>query len=240
MFLDIHSHILHNIDDGAKDLETSIALLENAFAQGVTDVILTPHFYPQIHSLQEQNEISQARFNELNQAIKGKNVPNLYLGNELLYFKGISHASTIEPFTLNHSSYLLLEPDYSHINKEFMDEILNLKERGYIPIIAHIERYSKEKGYKSFIKFIKANGILTQVNATSFFSKYYNRPLKKLIKSDIATFLGSDTHSLNTRPILIKSALDKIALLYGKNTKQKLIDNSQWLLSQITKKEHTV
>jgi tyrosine-protein phosphatase YwqE len=51
------------------------------------------------------------------------------------------------------------------------------------------------------------------------------------------TFLGSDAHSLETRPILIKGALEKIASLYGEDTKQKLIDNSEWLLSQIIKKE---
>ena len=237
MFLDIHSHILHNVDDGAKDLNTSIALLQSAYEQGVTDVILTPHFYAQIHSLEECKEETEIRFEELKNAIKGKAMPNIFLGNELFYFKGISRASTLEPFTLNDSRYLLFEPDRSLLNKAFMEEILHLKERGYIPIIPHIERYSKEKGYKAFVKFVKANGILTQVNATSFFSKYYNRPLRKLFKSNLVTFLGSDAHSLETRPVLIKGALEKIASLYGEDTKQKLIDNSEWLLSQITKKE---
>ena len=240
MFLDIHSHILHNIDDGAKDLASAVTLLESAFSQGVTDVILTPHFYAQIHSLEERKEEAEIRFAELKNAIKDKAVPNIYLGNELYYFYGISRASTLDPFTLNDSPYLLFEPDRTLLNKKLMDEILHLRERGYIPIIPHLERYCKEKGYRAFVKFIKANGILTQVNAMSFFSKHYERPLKKLIKSNLVTFLGSDAHSVEARPVLIKAALDKIAALYGENTKQKLIDNSNWLLSEITKKENLV
>ena len=46
MYLDIHSHILHNIDDGAKNIDSSISLLKESSHQGISDIILTPHFYP--------------------------------------------------------------------------------------------------------------------------------------------------------------------------------------------------
>lgn len=240
MYFDIHSHILHNIDDGAPDLNSAIALLETAFKQGVTDVLLTPHFYPMCDALEEHKQKANANFNELKIAIKDKAVPNIYLGNEVSYYKGIGKASSIDRLTLNGSPYILLEPDFSLSNKNLQADILHLLERGFIPIIAHIERYYKEQGFRDFLRFVKANGILTQVNATSFFAAHYNRVLKKLIKSNIVTFLASDTHSQNLRPTLIKSALDKIEMLYGTAYKQKLIDNSQKLYLKIVNKEATV
>ena len=240
MFLDIHSHILHNIDDGAPDLSSAIDLLQTAYNQGITDVLLTPHFYPMCDALEDHKQTANANFNELKNAIKNRPVPNIYLGNEVAYYKGIGKATLIDQLTLNGSRYILLEPDFSLSNKNLQADVLQLLERGFIPIIAHIERYYKESGFRDFLRFLKANSILTQVNATSFFSPCYTKVLKKLIKNDIVTFLASDTHSKDVRPTLIKPALDRIELLYGTATKQKLIDNSQQLYSKIINKEATV
>jgi protein-tyrosine phosphatase len=237
VFFDIHSHILHNIDDGAKDLGNSIELLEKAFSQGVTDLILTPHFYPLIDALDEHKQKAIANFNELKNAIKDKAVPNIYLGNEVLYYSGISRASSLEKLTLNGSRYILLEPDFYSLGKNLQSDILHFKELGFVPIIAHVERYQKARHYKDFLKFIMENDILTQVNATSFFAKHYAKVLKKLFKENIITFLGSDTHSLDTRPTMIAAALEKIEELYGNEAKERLINNSQFLLNEITTKE---
>ena len=65
MFFDIHSHILHGVDDGAKDLDESIALLEDIYSQGITDVIATPHFYPQTDILEDFVTNVSSRFLEL-------------------------------------------------------------------------------------------------------------------------------------------------------------------------------
>ena len=66
-FLDVHSHILPNVDDGAKDMETSVKLLEMLKEQGVTDVIATPHFYPIEDSIEEFVEIVDTAYNNLKQ-----------------------------------------------------------------------------------------------------------------------------------------------------------------------------
>ncbi len=237
MFFDIHSHILHHIDDGAKDLDESVTLLEDMYSQGITDVIATPHFYPQTDVLDDFIKTATTRFNELINAIKTKDLPNIYLGCEVFYYSGISKASSLENLTLNGSNYILLEPNFSLIGKGFQKELLYFRDTlGITPIIAHIERYHKEKGYKELITFIKENAILTQVNASSFTNRQYTRTLKKLITQDVISFLATDTHSKEHRPPQLREALSIIENKYGNNYKQKLCKNSEELFKKITGK----
>ncbi len=237
MLLDIHSHILHNIDDGAKDLNESVALLQNMYSQGITDVIATPHFYPQTDVLEDFTQTAAERFNELKTLCEAENLPNIYLGCEVFYYSGISKASNLEKLTLGGSEYILLEPSHTQLGKGFQRELLYFRDTlGITPILAHIERYHKEKGYKNLISFIKENGILTQVNASSFADRKYSRVLKKLIKEDIITFLGTDTHSLELRPPLLLDALNVIEEKFGNDYKEKLCENSLELLNKISLK----
>lgn len=240
MYLDIHSHILSDIDDGAEDLTISCELLNNIYSQGITHIIATPHFYPLVDSLDEFIKNRKKSYSLLTTYMQDQPHPNIYLGCEVLYYSGISYASGLEKLTLAGSRYILLEPDYCFINTRLQSEILHLKELGFIPIIAHLERYHKAKGFKKFYKFIKENSILVQVNATSFFSKHYNRILKKLVADNVITYLASDTHSVDVRPPMIKKALEKITVLYGEHYAKKLTQNSQNLLSEIDHKEYVI
>jgi len=237
MYLDIHSHILYGFDDGAKDLNSSLALLNELKNQNVTDVILTPHFYPLIDTLDDFLIKREEHYNNLIEEIKQNPFPNIYLGCEILYYSGISNASLLQKFTLANSKYILLEPNFGLLNKHFEYELNKLKELGFKPIIAHIERYHKASGYKSFLKFAKENDIPLQVNATSFFTKHYTHTLKKLIKEDLICYIASDTHSVTMRPPMIKDSLCKIGELYGEEYREKLISRSMRLLNEITHKE---
>ncbi|MBQ3057911.1 MAG: hypothetical protein IJD00_03070 [Clostridia bacterium] len=235
MLLDIHSHILPAVDDGAKNIEASIQLLEIMQQQGITDVIATPHFYPQSDTIEEFKERVSSSLELLNNS--GVVFPNIILGCELFYFNGISKSEFIYEFTINKSRYILLEPDFYSITKGFIEEILYLKnEVGLIPIIPHIERYHKTRGYRAFLKFIKNNKILTQVNAASFFDKSYNRTLKKLFKNGLVTFVATDTHSKN-RPPMMDSALLEIEKRFSKIEKDRILLNLQALYTEITFKE---
>lgn len=240
MYLDIHSHILSGIDDGAEDLTISGELLSDIHSQGITDIIATPHFYPLVDSLDEFIENRKKSHGLLLAYTQDQPHPNIYLGCEVLYYSGISYASGLEKLTLAGSRYILLEPDYCMINSRLQSEILHFSESGFIPIIAHLERYYKAKGFRKFYNFIKENHIPVQVNATSFFSKHYNRILKKLIRDDIITYIASDTHSVDIRPPMIKKALERITELYGKEYTKRLIENTQSLLLEITNKERVV
>ena len=235
MLLDIHSHILPATDDGAKDIEDSIMLLEMMRSQGITHVIATPHFYPNSDTFEDfKSRVADAQL-LLNE--KKITTPKIIIGCELFYFTGISRSELINEFTIGNSNYILLEPSPFLINKALMSEILYLRdELGLIPIIPHMERYHKATGFKDFLKFVKQNNILCQVNAGSFFDKHYNRILNKLFKLGVVTFVATDTHSLK-RPPLLANALNEIEIRFSKNEKQRILTNLESLLSEITAKE---
>ena len=238
MFFDIHSHILPAIDDGAKTIEESLELLKILKEQGVTAVLATPHFYPQDDNLIEFAEKCNNAFDSLNKETQKNDLPIILKGCEMLYFKGISEANSLKELCLNNSNYLLLELVDPIITPSLFEEIINLSNNlGIIPIIAHIERYYKAKNYRNFLKFIKEHNILTQVNANAFFLPKYKRVIKKLFKMDIVNFIASDTHSPTFRPPMINDALDFIEEKFGKDIKDRLIENSNNLYIEISKGE---
>ena len=238
MFFDIHSHILPDVDDGAKTLEESLELLKALKEQGVTAVLATPHFYPQEDNLIEFTQKCDKAFDLLNIEAQNKDLPIILMGSEMLYFKGISESTSLKELCLSNSNYLLLELVDKIITPSLFDEIINLSNNlGIIPIIAHIERYYKAKNYSKFLKFIKEHNILTQVNANAFFIPSYKRVIKKLFKMDIVNFIASDTHSPSFRPPRLDEALSFIEEKFGKDIKDKLIANSNNLYIEVSKGE---
>ena len=234
-YLDIHAHILPSVDDGAKDMETTVALLQMLKAQGVTDVIATPHFYPNEENLEDFVTRATKAYDDLKQEIKDSDLPNVYLGCELRYFGGMGKSEAIKQFTINRTNYLLLELPYgAPITKLVLQDIIDINERlGVIPILAHIERYSKVKGYKKLLKLISGGYALAHVNASAVLSKEEYKACIKLIKGGYVSYLASDTHSLHRRPPQIKAALDLISEKLGKSVSNRFIYKSNQLLEEL-------
>lgn len=238
--LDIHSHILPGVDDGAKNSGESFRLLGEMYRQGISDVIATPHFYPDSDSresyfkrIMPAYESFKTEYTERISA--GEKLPNVYLGSEVLYFPGILSSDHISDFTLNNSRHLLLELTDGAVGDELFDELYILKnERRITPIIAHIERYHKAKCFKKLLKFIETEDIPAQINASSFFIKGLAKPAEKLIKQNRAAFIATDAHSPEKRPPLMSAALELIEKNFGRQYKETLIKNSERLLAEIT------
>lgn len=234
-FLDIHAHILPSVDDGAKDMETAIALLEMSKEQGVTDIIATPHFYPDTDSAEEFAEITTKAYTDLKNEIAHKELPNIYLGCELRYFNGMGKSRAIKQFVISGTDYLLLELPYgAPITKSVLQDIIDITERqGLTPILAHIERYSKVSGFKKLLKLISDGYAYAHINASSVVNKENARFCEKLIKGGFVSYIASDTHSPDLRPPLIKPALDTIAERLGNSAANRLVIKSNRLLEKI-------
>lgn len=232
--VDIHSHILPAVDDGAENLEESLALLEAMKNQGITDVMATPHFYPHEDSLPDFKERTALAYDELLKAAHGKELPRVYLGCEILYFNGLGFSEAIGELCLNGSQYLLIELTDEAIGNSLFKNIEYLKTNTEIvPIIAHVERYYRSKNYRKFIKFIEQENITVQINASSFLEKIYDKAISKLIKSNIEIVIGSDTHSLEERPPVMDKALAFIEKKYGKACVGTILRNTDILFKKI-------
>ena len=237
ILLDIHSHILPFVDDGARDLKESLEILAMMKADGITDVIATPHFYPDSDNLYDYKSQIQEAYRFLCAAASDKNLPHIILGSEVLYYRYIGISNSINQLCINGSDYLLLELTDDCITNSFFEDITNLKNKsGIIPIIAHIERYYKAPSFRKLLKFIKNENILTQINAPSLFHPNYRKISEKLIKKGFVTYLATDAHSVDKRPPKMKEALNYIADKLGPEYAERLIGNSQTLLADITQK----
>lgn len=234
VLMDIHSHILPCVDDGPKDIETSLSILQMMKDQGITDVIATPHFVATVENLEEYMERVNTSFSSLSSLAKAKNLPNIHLGSEVFYFNGISKSQSIKSLCINNSNYLLLElPNYT-VTDYILKSIKELKENFRItPIIAHIERYYHERGFRNLLKLVKDGTVLTQVNASSLLDSPHKKAVLKLIKKGYITFIATDTHSLVNRPPLLDKALHEVAVRFGGKQKSIFIKNTEKLYNEI-------
>ncbi len=233
MYFDIHSHILPAVDDGAKSLDETLELIKISQNGGIGAIMATPHFYPNEVYFDEFLQLTSTGFNELQGLLKGKGMPEVYLGCEILYFRGLGICEELDKLTLNGSRYLLIELTTLDIKEHFFEDIISLKERGYIPIIAHIERYKHFAGFKRLLQFVNENGIAVQINAPSVLEFKYKGVIKKILKSEIFCVIASDTHSVEHRPPMIVEALVRIGDAFGEEYREKIIENSQYLYKKI-------
>lgn len=194
---DIHSHILYGIDDGARTLSESIKILDNLYRKGVTDIILTPHYIKS----SKYNVNNREKFDLFLKLKTSYKKINLYLGNEVYVDEDlVDLLKKGEVATLNNSNYLLMELPMNSKIKDLDSIIYDLMRNGIIPIIAHPERYTYVQEDISYIDSLIDMGVLFQGNYESLFGKYgkkSEKTLKKLLKKNYISFLGSDVHREN-------------------------------------------
>ena len=228
--IDIHSHILPAVDDGAKSPQESAVLLGQMAAQGVTLAVATPHFYPGDSDLQDFLSLRQNAFEVLKKHI-GKDFPiKILLGAEVLYFGGIGRVESIKQLTLSGGKYLLLELlNLKKIDEKVTGDIISLKENlGITPIIAHVERYRRYRGYEKLFPLFESGTALCQINASFFTSLPEKRAVKRLVKAGLVDFVGSDCHNPITRPVKLKSALETIRKISPSQAKRIIEKNGKF------------
>ncbi len=196
--IDIHSHILDCLDDGARSLEESIEILKQFSLRGITSVIVTPH-YIENSTYSSNNVVKFKKFYELQDAVKKENIPiSLYLGNEIFL---TSHLLELlkreEIYALNGSRYLLIEFPIFQMMNDMMDILFSLRNQGYVPIIAHPERYLYFYDSFEIVEKLLLMGCLFQGNIENIYGKYGKKAKKQFLfylKKGIYSFLATDIH----------------------------------------------
>lgn len=214
---DIHCHILFRVDDGPNSIELSMEMLRAEYKQGVRNIILTPH-YDQGWSVPSRKRI-RSHFDMLADNI-AEEMPDLtlYLGNEIMACtEMVQLLDDGKIFTLAGTKYVLIE-FYPTSTYEYIEQNLrNILNGGYIPILAHCERYNclrKRIGTINHqnIYHLCEMGAYMQVNVSSVY-KNDKKFVKKLIEYDLLHFVASDAHSMGSRGVFwneCKDYLDKI------------------------------
>ncbi len=208
--VDIHSHIIFDVDDGPKSFEESIEMLKAASAEGITKIISTSHAYhPQYHA---DAEIIKERIATLQQVLIEQDIPlTLYIGQEVRIHEHIcQHLDEGAALTLADSNYLLLELPSHGVPKYTFDMVNKLVEKNITPIIAHPERNKGIAEKPELLTRLIRQGALSQVTAGSVaghFGKSMQRTALDLIDAQLVHSYGSDVHNLDTRPYLFQKGL---------------------------------
>lgn len=200
--IDFHAHILPNIDDGSASMEESINLIKEAEQAGFTGIISTSHYLQNYYESdeEERRRILAELANQVKVADAEAEIPKLYLGSEIYISTDIVELlEEGKASTINGTNYVLFELPMNSKPLFAKEVVYKLIENGYKPIIAHPERYSYVKEDIEFVRELKSMGALFQSNYGSVIGMYggsAKKTLKKLLKEDLISFLGSDVHAV--------------------------------------------
>ncbi len=202
--IDLHTHLLPQMDDGSKSVEESGAMLAALAAQGVDTVVATPHFYA--------NDESVAAFVKRREAARARLQPvipssmELLSGAEVRYYPGISHLEDLPLLQIGNSRLLLLEMPVAPWGESTVRELGELSGlHGLQLVLAHIERYLPLQKAAVWQRLYEC-GILMQVNASFVTSLATRRKARQLLRRGQIHFLGTDCHNLTTRPPQLAAA----------------------------------
>lgn len=202
MLSDFHTHILPGVDDGSPDVETSLAMLREQAAQGISTVVATPHFYPKRNTpdrfLRQRSEAYEKLMPFLEQ---DPSLPRVVLGAEVAFFPGISDSEALTQLTIGHSDYILVEMPYEPWTDYMLRELGDIyHKQGLTPIVAHVDRYVGAFSAKRTFQMLNQLPVWVQTNAEFFLTRNYRRVALKLLRDDQIHLLGSDCHNLQLRP----------------------------------------
>lgn len=184
------------MDDGAKDVGTSLEMLRASYDDGVDNIIATPHYYSNV-SVEDFCEKRKHSLEMLGDLSKMDEIPDIYLWAETYYTPQLKYMDLSGLLLNNH---LLLELPFEPVSGQALKDIEYFQRSlGYSVVIAHVERYEKTEPLFDM-------GVGVQVNADSVGKKR----IRKLIKSGLVNYIGSDMHDMDKRPPNLVDSLDKI------------------------------
>lgn len=234
-FVDIHTHILPGVDDGAPDMQSALKLLRLAARNGTSAVVLTPHHRGRFRSNTPQ--FLRQRFRELCDRVETE-IPDLrlFLGNEAAHERELGDkVAEGRVLAINDSNYVLLEFDYNSSRIQVYEETMALIGSGYTPIIAHAERYDIFRRNRDLAEELLYVGVLFQLNADSIMGRCgfaTKQVCHRLLKKGMVHFVASDGHDLRERPPVLKDCFEYVSKRYGEEYAWRIFrDNALELLS---------
>ena len=231
--IDLHTHILCGMDDGAPDPQTSIQLLKLQRDQGVDAVVLTPHFYRSreraSHFLQRRAEA----MDRLQEAVcrSGENLPQVYLGAEVAWVPNLADCEHLEQLCLNGTKNLLLELPAGKWNSELSNQIYDLMGRtGITPVLAHLDRYLRTQRPEQVREILELD-VPVQISSTALL-RLPTRAMCVRALRDYAHVVATDCHDPVHRKPDLKPAMELIGKKLGTSAVTMLDRNARSLITK--------
>lgn len=233
--IDLHTHILCGMDDGAPDAETSLQMLRMEQAQGVDAVVLTPHFYRYRESAEaflQRREEALSRLREQLSALPEEEqaaLPRLLTGAEVAWVPNLYECEHLERMCLNGTEYLLLELPYVKWDGSLVDQVYDLMTRtGLTPVLAHLDRY---RGLQKpeLLREILELDVPVQISAESFLH-FSTRSYGMKMLRDCAHVVASDCHNVGRRKPDLGDAMAVIAKKLGPRVVETIDGNARSLV----------
>lgn len=214
--IDIHCHILPGLDDGSGNFSDSIEMAKLAAASGTRSIVVTPHCnVPDMFENYWTSEI-QAVFNRLQKEVDARKIPITFLPGQEIFLASdfLSLIKQEKLISINNSRYLLVEFSPYENASVAIRKLQKILAEGYVPIVAHPERYGFVHEYGDMIYRLKEMGCLTQLNKGSLKGRFGYRAMKsaiEILENHDADFIASDGHSQYSRTPYLADAYEIVS-----------------------------
>ena len=228
--IDIHSHCLPALDDGAKNVSESIDMLTDSYSQGVERCVCTPHANVHrdddiLRHIDKRNQSIEL----LKQGTADKKIliPELHYGFEVFIDNDISVYSDIEKMCIDDTKCMLVELSYTKYNEYYPEWLYSLSVKGITPILAHVERYQY---FDRLFEELDGFKVIYQINASTLMTSQGKKLLNKLYQSGSTVVGGSDMHNMLFRRSKIAKAYKKVEKIDSEIAQDIFYNNAKRIL----------
>lgn len=230
--IDFHSHMLPEMDDGSSSVEQSLEMIGTSAEQGVTHIVLTPHFYAGSDNPRHFLQKRDSRMKQLMERLPDGS-PKLLLGAEVQYFEGMSTMDALLDMRIEGTRCLLVEMPFTKWSPRMLDDLVDINRRkDFKVILAHVDRYIRMQDMSVMSSLIR-EGILFQANADFFLRSFFILSKKpfRMLENGWIHLLGSDAHNMTSRAPNLELAARAISQKCGDDALQKIHMLGKQLLS---------
>lgn len=237
--VDFHTHILPGIDDGSKDIDETIRLLRMQYEQGVTKIVLTPHFYAGEMSADKFLSRRKKSY-ELVEAKREQEpwIPELFLGAEVYYFPGMGDADILPQLCIAGTDILLLEMPFAQWTSSICEDVKKMiYKRKLTVVLAHVERYAEFQLDKTYWNRIMDYPVILQFNAGALRSWKKKRLIFRFLKQEVPMVVGSDTHNCTSRRPNLEEGRQIVRKKFGDNVWTQMHERMERMLKSCEERE---
>jgi protein-tyrosine phosphatase len=207
--IDLHSHILPGVDDGAQTIEDAIAIARMAVADGIEVMACTPHFMPGLYN--NSGRDIRARVAQLNELLvsEGIDLALVVGGDAHIRPDFVNAMRSGDILSLHDSRYVLFEPPHVSMPQRFEELLFNVQMAGYVPILTHPERFKWIENNYEIFQNLARGGVWMQLTAGSLTGRFGKRSrywAQKMLGEGLVSIIATDTHNVTSRPPLLAEA----------------------------------